>query len=340
MQFHEFLKQSANEIDLEIEKFLKVWNKETEQLSPRLVPLLKGLKDAAVGGKRIRGTLVILGYTLVSKTPNPELLKVAAAYELFQTAILAHDDIIDKSSTRRGKSSLHEVLGGGHYGNAQAICLGDIGFFLAYKLIAESSFDDAQKVKAISFFSNSIIQTTVGEMMDVELSFAAATASQKEILAVARLKTAYYTFVAPLTLGAILAGADDTLLKKLALYGENIGIAFQLQDDIHDIFGTETLLKKKVGGDIKEGKQTMLFKKAKELANTKEAVLLETSYGKSTIDAQDIENIKNVFSDTGALAYTQKLSHDYSDKARAVIPAVTDDAHLQTLLGEIIDYVI
>jgi geranylgeranyl pyrophosphate synthase len=277
---------------------------------------------------------------MISKTPNPELLKIAAAYELFQTAILAHDDIIDNSPKRRGKSSLHVALGNNHFGKSQAICLGDIGFFLAYRLISESNFDDALKTKAITFFSTSIMQTTVGEMLDVELAQKKSGTSQKDILTVARLKTAYYTFVAPLTLGAILAGAEDELLAMIKTYGEALGIAFQLQDDIHDIFGTEQSLKKEVGGDILEGKQTILFAKALASADKKQTEILSKFYGNAKSKTEEIEIIKKIFRDTGALKYTEDLIKKYSKKAKAIIPDLSPELPIQTILDEIIDYVV
>lgn len=340
MNFKTFLTQSAGEIDSSIQDLFTEWSKETKQLSPRLVPHIKALQTATQDGKRIRGALVILGYTLVSKTPNPELLKIAAAYELFQTAILVHDDIIDSSPLRRGKPSLHMALGSGEYGTSQAICLGDIGFFLAYRLLTESSFDDGLKLKATTFFTQSIIKTTYGEMLDIELSYKNDEVTQSDILAVTRLKTAYYTFVAPLTLGAILAGAEDSFFEQLNEFGEAIGIAFQLQDDIKDVFGTEASLKKMVAGDILEGKQTLLIKKAKELADKKELEILEKYYGNSTIGEKEIALVKNIFKTTGALAYTESLARKYGKKARQVIPYVTREEQLQDLLGEMIDYIV
>ena len=342
MHFSEFLKQSADAIDTEIEAYFTNWNKEIAQLSPHLTPLTTALGGAASGGKRIRGALVILGYALNSSKPeskSSDLLKIAVAYEIFQTAILAHDDIIDKSPTRRGKPALHMQLGGEHYGTSQTICLGDIGFFLAFRIIAESNFPEKEKNKAIAFFSKAILDTVLGEMLDVELSQKSSRVSEKDVLAVSRLKTAYYTFVGPLTLGAVLGGADDTCLNAIRIYGEHIGIAFQIQDDIKDIFGTRESLKKEVGGDIKEGKNTLLLIKAKEKANNNQLEILENYYGNAAIGTEQIEAVKKVFVETGALAYTESLVHAYSKKAHDAVSQITKDEQMQNVLGEIIEFV-
>lgn len=339
LRFTVFLKNSATEIDQSADEIFAEWYKEIDQIAPRLLKQVKAFGEASKDGKRIRGALVILGYTLFAKSSNPELLKIAAAFELFQTAILAHDDIIDNSPTRRGKPSLHMALGGGHYGISQAICLGDMGFFQSYKLIAESTFDDRLKIKAITFYSKSIIETGIGEMLDVDLSHNLSDVNERGVQAISRLKTAYYTFVAPMSLGAILAGADDAALDLLKVYGENTGIAFQIQDDIKDAFGTRTSLKKEIGGDIKEGKQTLMYIKAKQKANKSQSALLERYYGNAASGVKEIEAVKQIFEETGARAYAEALALQHAEKAREVIPQITDEAPMQEMLGEIIEYV-
>ena len=267
-----------------------------------------------------------------------DLLKVAIAYEIFQTAILAHDDIIDKSPTRRGKPSLYMQLGGDHYGTSQAICLGDIGFFLAFRTIAESNLPEEEKNRALRFFSRTLHATVLGEALDVHLS-QDNDVTEKDVLDVSRLKTAYYTFVGPLTLGAVLGGADDKSISDIKTYGENIGIAFQIQDDIKDLFGTQTSLKKEVGGDSKEGKNTILVIKAREKANQKQLEILKKYYGNASIGSDEIESVKKVFVETGALVYAESLVQSYSEKAKSAISQITDDKQKQKMLSEIIEFI-
>ena len=219
MEFKNYLAKTAREIEKEIEKILKGWRDEVKNTSPKLVPLLDLFIESCRGGKRIRGVLIKLGYELV-RGKGKEILKVSAAYEIFHAAILAHDDIIDKSPTRRGQQSLYKSIG-----SSQAITLGDLGFFLATKIISESKFEDKKKNEALALFSKTMVETAIGQMLDI---------AREDPELVAKLKTAKYTIAAPLQIGAILAGVDEELVRVLGEFGENAGIAFQIQDDILD----------------------------------------------------------------------------------------------------------
>ena len=220
MNFIDYLKTSAQQINQEMDFFLKEWNVTVGKTSKELVSLNKLFADSCEGGKRIRGTLVKLGYELAGEKYNSEILKSAAAFEVFQTAILAHDDIIDKSETRRGKPTLYKEIGCDHYGISQTICLGDIGFFLAERLINKSDFPDDRKSEASASFIETMLQTGLGQMLDIKLSNLKSNKNEEDILTVFRLKTARYTLIGPMQLGAILGGADEKLLKKIERFGD------------------------------------------------------------------------------------------------------------------------
>jgi geranylgeranyl diphosphate synthase type I len=334
MNFETFLIKSANDINTAIEAFFTTWSKESTQISPELKPLIDALHGSTADGKRIRGALILLGYRLGSGASvaikKTDLLQIAVAYELFQTGILAHDDIIDKSPTRRGKPSMQYKLGGDHYGLSQAICLGDMGFFLTYKLVAESSFSDPVKTQVTAYLSKCFLDTVMGEMLDI---------AKGDVLTIYRLKTAYYTFVAPLTVGAILGGADAKVIEAIRQYGENLGIAFQIQDDIRDVFGTRSRMKKEIGGDIKEGKQTLLYRNALENADGAQKKLLQAWYGNEASGLQEIDAVRTVFDQTGAKKFAEEAMHAYCTKAHKAISDITSEKEQQTMLGEIIEYV-
>ncbi len=226
MEFKEYLRKTARKLEEEVNRILKGELKEAEKIDKKLAPLLKAFIKSCQGGKRIRGALVKLGYDIVSsELEDKELLKVAASYEIVHAAILAHDDIIDQSLKRRGKPSLYQALGGNHYGISQAISLADYGFFLAFKIILKSHFSEESKIKVLKVFSQVMMNTTWGELLDLE-------DSAPDV--VMRLKTACYTIAGPMQIGAILAGAEEKLLERLGRFGENLGIAFQIRDDILD----------------------------------------------------------------------------------------------------------
>ncbi|OGY12249.1 MAG: hypothetical protein A3A58_01450 [Candidatus Blackburnbacteria bacterium RIFCSPLOWO2_01_FULL_41_27] len=338
--FQNYLAQAAGEVNKAMQSSLGKWSCETESIHSSLGPLAKLFTDRNFGGKTLRGCLVKLGYELAGGRATKEIYRVSAAVEIFQTSILAHDDIIDKSPTRRGKPTLYRELGGDHYAISQTICLGDMGFFLAVLLISESNFNDKNKNNAVSAFSNMVINTGLGEMLDVELPRLPTSKTDEAVLQIHRLKTSYYTIIYPLTIGAILAGAKRPMLKYFEVFGESLGIAFQIQDDILGVFGDEAKLGKSVTSDIEEGKNTLLITYALRRANKAQKNTLKKYYGAGEIGVKELQLIKEVFIDTGSLDYSKKKAMEYAHQAKRVIPRITKDVKLKALLGELAEYLV
>lgn len=217
MNFERYLKENAQKVEKELDKILAKFELETKKISPKLQPQVKQFINCCKGGKRIRGVLVKLGYEIGKGKKTNEIFTIGAGLEILHTAILVHDDIIDQSLLRRGKPSLFKTIG-----LYSALTLGDLGFFLAFKIIAESNFP--YKNEALRVLSKTMIDTTIGQMMDIQKEDPELTA---------QLKTAQYTILGPLTLGAILAGANK-LIRPFREFGENLGVAYQIKDDILD----------------------------------------------------------------------------------------------------------
>lgn len=340
MDFLTYLKQSAEEIEKLTVSFKKDWDQEIAIVSPKLSPLTDIFTNAWEGGKRLRGTLVKLGYEIVTGQNNPEVLKAAVAYEIFQTSILAHDDIIDLSPTRRGKPTLYRQLGGDHYAISQTICLGDIGFFLSVRLISNSDFEPDIKNQAVNAFTRMVINTGLGEMLDIELSHPPFSRLEKDVLTIHRLKTAYYTIVDPMEIGAILAGANPKLLKSIEVFGENLGIAFQIQDDILGVFGDEKTLGKSVTSDIEEGKNTLLITYALEHSDKAQLAILSKYYGQGKIGQKELNLIKKVFEDSSSLDYSRKKALKYVKTAKKVIPQMTKNPEHIKILEQMADFLV
>lgn len=340
MDFEEYLKSSIPKIDKQIELSLKEWKTEGKNISPKLVPLVNYFVNACSGGKRLRGVLVKMGFALTNTRYTDEIVKCSAAVEIFQTAILAHDDIIDQSSTRRGKQTIYKALGEDHYAISQTICLGDLGLFLAAKLVSDTDFPEPFKNKVFSLFSKLIIDTALGQMLDVELPHLKEDRKESDVIAIHRLKTAYYTIVYPLSLGVILGGGGQSLLDKIMVFGENLGIAFQVQDDILGVFGDERTIGKSVISDIAEGKNTLLITFALEKADQNQRKILGHYYGKKDINMEEFNLVKKVFEDTGALDYSKRKAQEYVNIAKEVIPQITEDPKLQELLSGMADFLV
>ena len=340
MDFSSYLKTAAAEINREIEIFFQKWREEVASVSPKISALSTAFSQANEGGKRLRGTLVKLGYELAGGSETAEIVKPAAAFEIFNTAILIHDDIIDLSPTRRGRPTLYRTLGGDHYGISQAICLGDAGFFLATQLIAHSNFPDTNKNKALVSFNQTVLDTALGEILDVELPHQGKEKIEDDALTIFRLKTAHYTIVGPLHLGAFLAGANQKLIEEMTKIGESLGIAFQIQDDILGVFGDEATLGKSVTSDIEEGKNTLLIIRALKNANPKQKAILDKYYGQGAVGKEELEQIKKVFTDTGALEYSRKRAFELVDEASKVIDLMEISSDYKDLLCQMADLLI
>lgn len=340
MTFKDYLDANAQKINDVIRSVLLYWRAQVKKTAPDLVPPLDLYIDRSFGGKTLRGVLVCLGYRITGGENSSEILKAAAAIEIFQTSILAHDDIIDLSPTRRGKPTIYKALGDNHYALSQTICLGDVGFFMAAHALADSKFRPEYKVKAISAFSKMVINTGLGEMLDVELPRLKTGKTDNAVLTIHKLKTSYYTIIYPLTIGAILGGASQHLLDRFQIFGDKLGIAFQIQDDILGVFGNEEQLGKSVTSDIEEGKNTLLITESLKRADRKQKLFLEDYYGKGKITKEIHEKIKEIFESTGALAYSQKQSLKYVEQGKKVIPQITTNKETQKLLYELSDLII
>lgn len=340
MSFNDYLITSVQQINRTINDSLQLWRKEIEQVAPRLLPVIDAFIEGSQGGKRLRGALVKFGYEMTGALVTDEILKPAAAFEIFQTSILAHDDIIDLSPLRRGKPTIYRQLGGDHYGVSQTIALGDVGFFFATKLIANSDFPEDKKNVALRWFSDSMLQTGLGQMLDIEIPHSGEIGDEQDSLAVSRLKTAWYTIIGPISLGAVLGGAKQELLDDIKIFGENLGVAFQIQDDILGIYGDETQLGKSVTSDIEEGKNTLLIAYALKHADEKQQQIIDRYYGKGSINHDGFDAIRKVFEDCGALEYSRQQAVQYVEKAKAVIPQLTSNEEQRNLLTELADFLV
>ena len=322
-----------------IEVFKKYYQKEKELLNKKINnynenlvkennPLLKYNLDLFsklnTNGKLIRGVLVNLGYFLL-KDNNEYSNDLALAYEIFQTGILVHDDIIDKDEKRRGVNTIHyenynkyksyNSEEAKHLSNSIAICMGDLGLYEANRIISTSYKDDPNLSKVLINFNDTVLNTIKGEILDVILPFESKNIGidndllEESIMDIYRLKTSHYTIIGPLSVGLILAGSDESKLKDISSFGEKVGIAFQIQDDVLGIYSDD--IGKVVGSDIKEFKQTILYS---HIAKTEYLNELKEYYGKD-IDTNSINKVREIFKKSGSLDYSINMMNKMYDES-------------------------
>lgn len=294
------------------------------------------------GGKRIRAYLVGLGFALYfndSLSSAFYVLVPSLSYELFQTGILAHDDIIDNSDYRRFKPSMHKDLGNGHDGVSKSICVGDFGIVSAIQmLLCKSHFSDKTKLRAISHQNTVFSSTIAGELKDIEFSYM-EKASEEDILEMYRLKTAQYTVSGPLVLGAILSeSASDEEIQLLSDFGDAVGISFQIRDDILGMFGEEAKLGKSNLSDMCEGKKTVLVSHFDRTADEAAKNEFYSVYGNENSGENELSKARQLLVSNGSLTYAEELCKSYTEKAGRIIGQlkISDDG--RELLFGLLEY--
>lgn len=259
----------------------------------------------SLGGKRIRPVMVLMATELFTDDVN-KALDVALAIETFHNFTLVHDDIMDNAPLRRGKQTVHEK-----WGNNNAILSGDVMMVESNKHLSKV---DVSVLKPVLDTFNATAQGVCeGQQLDMEFE-QRSDVSIEEYIEMIRLKTAVLLGGA-MKLGAIVGGASMQEAEHLYNFGENLGIAFQLQDDILDVYGDPEKFGKQVGGDIIANKKTLLLLNALKLANQSQQERLNTWLATGNADEQKVEAVKRIYNELKVRELAEKEMDHYADMA-------------------------
>lgn len=302
-------------IDKELKNFINTTNKcyKLNSISPLLYQSIKNF--ILRKGKRLRPALFIIGYLGYTKKPASNMYTSAISLELLHDFMLVHDDIIDKSDTRRGKPSMHKMLNNHlrNYtkikfnGQDLAITIGDVLYAMAINAFLSIKENMDRKETALKKFIESAIYTGSGEFIELLLSVKNIDKIKKqEIYRIYDFKTAHYSFASPLATGAILAGADKKQIDILLKYGTFLGRAFQIKDDILGIFGNEKQIGKSVFTDLQESKKTILIWYAYKNSSRENKKYIKHIMSKEKISIADLEKIRKIIINTKALYLAKK----------------------------------
>ncbi|MCE5288877.1 MAG: polyprenyl synthetase family protein [Nocardiaceae bacterium] len=298
------------------------------------------------GGKRVRPAFAWLGFRgaggPASGPAADAAFGVASALELLHACALIHDDIIDASLTRRGVATVHVDYAGRHrragfsgdsarYGESIAILLGDLALSWSEDMVTESGVEADAGVRLESVWSAMRTEVIAGQLLDIEAEVR-GDETVEAALRVSRYKTAAYTIERPLQLGAALAGADDDLIAAYGRFGHDLGIAFQLRDDLLGVFGDPALTGKPSGDDIREGKRTVLLAVALAKADVEDpaaAQVIRESLG-TEVSAERLDDIRAILTRLGAVAEVERRIDELMKSALAALDGstVTDEAKL------------
>ncbi|GAA1349375.1 polyprenyl synthetase family protein [Falsarthrobacter nasiphocae] len=308
------------------------------RLSPDAASMVRLIRQLASGGKRVRALLAFHAHSACGGSPeDPRITDLGVAIELFQAAALIHDDILDRSDTRRGAPSVHRAFESLHreagwgldparFGESAAILTGDLALAMADETFARL---DARAGSALrDQFDTMKWEVMAGQYLDIVEEVSAPVVDTADAasraMTVLRYKSAKYTFEHPTVLGAHLAGASAEDARRLAEFALPLGEAYQLADDDLGVFGDPAVTGKPAGDDLLEGKRTVLVAFALERATEDERRVLEHVLGNPSASPGDVDAARAVLESTGA-----------RDRALAEARRLVEDglAHLEPLFG-------
>ncbi|HOY32944.1 MAG TPA: polyprenyl synthetase family protein [Bacteroidales bacterium] len=293
------------------ESYLRLLNENISELPLRKEPkeLYEPMAYAlTMGGKRIRPVLTLLACEMFNGDIK-KALPAALAIETFHNFTLVHDDIMDIAPIRRGRDTVYKK-----WNTNIGILSGDAMLAKAFELISAS--DDIFVKPLVQLLSQVAIEVCEGQQLDMNFEHSEKV-TIPEYLEMIRLKTAVLAG-SSLKAGAIVAGASKKDTQEIYLFGENLGMAFQMQDDILDVFGDEKKFGKKKGGDIITKKKTYLYLKAHELAKDKTLNSLIYYFANSTFDNDTkVKAVSEIYQKLGIKKYAEKQMNVYYSKAMA-----------------------
>jgi geranylgeranyl diphosphate synthase type I len=275
------------------------------------------LGEYAVGGKYMRSTFAYLGWLCGGAGDSDAALRAAASTELLHAFALLQDDVMDSSPMRRGRATAHVRLADWYraqdlagdadrFGESAAILLGDLCLVWAEQMLRESGLSAAALARGWPYYDTLRGELAVGQFADLVYD-ARRRPAMADVLAMSRRKSGNYTVRRPLELGAALAGGSDAVRSALARYGELVGEAFQLRDDLLGVFGSPAVTGKPNGGDLREHKATSVVVLAGEMAARGQREQLDRLCARDRLTEAEIARWRGLIEETGAVTRIEHM---------------------------------
>lgn len=326
-----------------LETFLARMRADGAEYGPDAVLFMDAAQAALTGGKRLRARFCHAGWLASGATSDDAgepagsaLWGLCAALEIFQSAALVHDDLIDNSDTRRGRPSAHRTLEASHraagwhgdaeaFGRSSAVLLGDLLVAWSDDLLEEALQGHPHAVATRAEYARMRRDVTVGQMLDITeesaWSVSPPEALLERALRVASLKSARYSVTEPIVLGAILGGAEESRVESLRAFGHPIGMAFQLRDDLLGVFGDPNVTGKPAGDDLREGKRTALIAIARERLTPARRAELDAALGDTALSPDAVAALQELIRSTGADASIEEMIAERTAEAQRALDA-------------------
>lgn len=317
----------------QIEKNAKIVNK---FLKSKLKGNPKKLYDAAGhliihGGKRLRPYMVIRSCQILGgKTANA--MPAASAVEMVHNFTLVHDDIMDNDDMRHGVPTTHRK-----YGMPIAILAGDVLFSKAYQVISNTKLSPTATTHLISRLAKACVDVCEGQLLDVKMAEERKIPTQSQYITMIGKKTAAL-FDVSCAMGAICATSKGKDISNLSSFGRNLGIAFQITDDLIGVMGDPKITKKPVGNDLREGKKSLPILMAIKIAKDKDKKIILKAFGNSKVSKNDLNKAIDVIRSLGIEESVRKQALKYAEKAEKSLSRYSGSA--KTELISLLDFVV
>lgn len=315
-----------------------------------LLSLIHHVRDVAAGGKCVRPYMAAVMYQGLSGEDkiSDDIMNLLVAIELLHTFALVHDDVIDEAGTRHQTETIHRYASRKmqeegrsgkleHIGEAQAILVGNLIYTWVNNLFAQAVATHEHGFAAWQAFHKMADEVIVGQMIDVDL-MTRATSNWDLIESKMKLKTAGYTFVRPMQIGAALAGKAEEYEEFCLKFGRALGVGFQVQDDLLDLLADPETLKKPVLLDIKEHQHTYLTQYIVENGTDEEKQKLYGYWGQN-FDVSSRDEIIELFTSSGAVDYSTSKAQEYFGQARDAVEEVDLAPETKDILRGLVTYI-
>ena len=317
----------------QIEQNAKIVNK---YLNSKLKGNPKKLYDAAGhlivnGGKRLRPYMVIKSCQIL-KGKVSNAMPAASAVEMVHNFTLVHDDIMDNDEIRHGVPTVHKK-----FGMPIAILAGDVLFSKAFQIITDSKLSSSATIQLVSRLAKACVDVCEGQLLDVKMAEERKIPSQAEYITMVGKKTAAL-FDVSCAMGAICATNKVKDISNLSSFGRNLGIAFQITDDLIGVMGDSKITKKPVGNDLREGKKSLPILMAIKLAKGNEKKIILKAFGNSKISKNDLNKAVDIIRSLGIEENVRKQALKYAEKAEKSLESYSGSA--KTELISLLDFVV
>ena len=305
-----------------LERYLSTKHAAAARLGDDAAVLVDAVRELTMrGGKRLRSAVIVATYGAVQGDDAPDdftaTIDVCAALEVLQTYLLIHDDWMDGDTERRGGPSVHTALaaryGDAHLGASVAVLAGDLASAYAWELLCGAPFPEGRLGDGITAFRVMQEEVVIGQHLDL--------LGTADVSLMQHLKTGSYTVRGPLALGALLGGARPEQVSSLMRFGDPLGVAFQLRDDLLGTFGDPRTTGKPAGNDLRAGKRTALVAAAERLLAPEERAPLDAVLGRADASHAEVDAATRLLESSGARADVEAQLVAHRRAAREALAA-------------------